>query len=107
VRGRLLWPNPGAIETDYAKFLRGRVDEPAERQVLQQRAIAMQHNENGSVGLASLKVMQSDALKLDELSERRMTSTRNELEGDVGEHDRHDINSTISVVVINVSPLFR
>jgi hypothetical protein len=79
-----------AIETDNAKCLRGRGDDSTKREVLQQRAVAMQHNQNRAVGRTSLEVMQFDAFNLDELSERRMASAGDELESDVAKHDRHD-----------------
>lgn len=76
-----------AIEADDAKFFCCRIHQPADRKILKKSSIAVEHHQRGRVCLAAIDVMQTHALDLEELANRRVAPARDELQRDVRQYD--------------------
>jgi hypothetical protein len=77
-----------AIETYDAEFARRGIHQPADGEILQECSIAVEHDQRRRIGIADDCEMQSYAIDVEELADRRIAPARNELERDVREYQR-------------------
>src|SRR5947209_20311459 len=66
-----------------------KVDQPAENQVLHHRAVAMEQHHAGNTGVATVEIMQSHAVAIDEGSDRRVVSLRQPREHQITEDQKN------------------
>src|SRR5437868_14968524 len=65
------------------------VDQPAENQVLHHRAIAMEHHHARSTGIATVEIMESHTVAIDEGSNGRAVSFRTPRDPQFAEDQKH------------------
>jgi hypothetical protein len=75
------------IETYDTEFARRGVHQPADGKILQERSIAVKHDQRRRIGIASHYKMQSHAIDVEELADRRIAPARDKLDGDVRQHN--------------------
>jgi hypothetical protein len=76
------------IETYDAEFARRGIHQPADGEILQECSIAVEHYQRRRIGIADDYEMQSYAIDIEELADRRIAPARDELKRDVREYQR-------------------
>jgi hypothetical protein len=82
---------PRSVETNDTVVACKEIHDPADRKILDHRAVAMEQHDTGRIGVPTINVVKPDSLTSDKLPDGRVSSFRDPLErpvsDDQSDHD--------------------
>src|SRR4051795_10074899 len=79
-------PEAGPVETHHTIAARQDIDEPADDEILDHRAVAVEQHDAGSRGIATIDVVEAHAIALDKGADRWVPPFRDPREHDIADH---------------------